>query len=212
VWNARLRKSWLWGKLKVAVIGEAVDLTYPYEHIGTSPDALLSAAVAEFFKGAKRPMVIVGEAALCRATARRSSAAASKLAQDTGAVAEGWAGYGVLHTAAGRVGALDVGFLPAEGGKATADILGGGLKTVVLLGADEVDLSRSSARRRSSMSARTAMPAQLARRYRSALCGVYRNVGDLRQHRRPRADDHAGCAAERAKPARAGPFSARSRA
>jgi NADH-quinone oxidoreductase subunit G len=142
VWNARLRKSWLWGKLKVAVIGEAVDLTYPYEHIGTSPDALSSASVAEFFKGAKRPMVIVGEAAVCRADGAAILSAALKLAQDIGAIAEGWAGYGMLHTAAGRVGALDVGFVPADGGKATADILAGGLKTVVLLGADEVDLSK----------------------------------------------------------------------
>ena len=40
VWNARIRKSWLWGNLKVAVIGEAVDLTYPYKYLGASPDAL----------------------------------------------------------------------------------------------------------------------------------------------------------------------------
>ena len=35
VWNARIRKSWLWGNLKVAVIGEAAELTYPYTHLGT---------------------------------------------------------------------------------------------------------------------------------------------------------------------------------
>ncbi len=145
VWNARIRKSWLWGDLKVAVIGEAADLTYPYVHIGSSADALASNAVAEFFKGAKRPMIVVGESAVCRADGGAILSAALKLAQDTGAVADGWAGYGMLHTAAGRVGALDVGFLPAEGGKATADILGGGLKTVVLLGADEVDLSKLGA-------------------------------------------------------------------
>jgi NADH-quinone oxidoreductase subunit G len=58
-----------------------------------------------------------------------------------GAVSEAWAGFGVLHTAAGRVGALDVGFLPGEGGLDTAGILSGAVDTVVLLGADEVDLS-----------------------------------------------------------------------
>jgi NADH-quinone oxidoreductase subunit G len=145
VWNARIRKSWLWGNLKVGVIGEAADLTYPYEHLGNSPDALSSAAVADFFKGSKRPMIVVGEAAVCRNDGAAVLSAALKLAQDTGAIAEGWAGYGMLHTAAGRVGALDVGFVPAEGGTATADILGGGLKTVVLLGADEVDLSKLGA-------------------------------------------------------------------
>jgi NADH-quinone oxidoreductase subunit G len=60
-------------------------------------------------------------------------------------LADDWAGFGVLHNAAGRVGALDTGFVPGEGGKATADILGGGMETIVLLGADEVDLSKTSA-------------------------------------------------------------------
>ncbi|MFN3910480.1 NADH-quinone oxidoreductase subunit NuoG [Hyphomonas sp.] len=141
VWNARIRKSWLWGSLKVALIGEAADLTYPHEHLGVSPEALNAAAVREFFKGAKRPMIVVGEAAACRADGAAILAAAHQLALDCGAVAEGWAGFGMLHTAAGRVGALDAGFVPAEGGKATGDILGGGLSTVVLLGADELDLS-----------------------------------------------------------------------
>ncbi|MBU3921764.1 MAG: molybdopterin-dependent oxidoreductase, partial [Alphaproteobacteria bacterium] len=141
VWNARIRKAWLWGDLKVAVIGEAVDLTYPYEHFGTSPDALNSEAAAAFLKGARKPMIVVGEAAACRPDGAAILAAAQKLAQYSGAIAEGWAGFGMLHTAAGRVGALDAGFVPADGGKATGDILGGSLKTVVLLGADEVDLS-----------------------------------------------------------------------
>jgi len=142
VWNARIRKSWLWGNLKVAVIGEAAELTYPYTHLGTSADALNGAAVREFFKGAKRPMIVVGEAAACRSDGAAILSAALSIAQETGAVSEGWAGFGMLHTAAGRVGALDAGFVPADGGKATKDILGGGLKTVVLLGADEVVLSQ----------------------------------------------------------------------
>ena len=144
VWNARIRKSWLWGELKVGVIGEAADLTYDYDHLGTGGDALANVASSDFFKvlkDAKRPMVVVGEGALCRKDGQAVLEAALKLAQDVGAVADDWAGFGVLHNAAGRVGALDVGFVPGEGGKATADILGGGMETLVLLGADEVDLS-----------------------------------------------------------------------
>jgi NADH-quinone oxidoreductase subunit G len=142
VWNARIRKSWLWGDLKVGLVGEAADLTYPYAHLGTSPEALNSSGVREFLKGAKKPMIVVGEAALCRADGDAVFAAALTLAQEAGAITDGWAGFGVLHTAAGRVGALDAGFVPASGGKTTAEILSGGLKTVVLLGADEVDLSK----------------------------------------------------------------------
>ncbi|WP_445727755.1 NADH-quinone oxidoreductase subunit NuoG [Hyphomonas jannaschiana] len=145
VWNARIRKTWLWADLKVALIGEAADLTYDYTHLGNSADALSKAETAEFLKGAKRPMIVLGEGALCHDDGEAILAAAIKLANETGAVADDWAGFGVLHNAAGRVGALDVGFVPGEGGEATADILGGGKETIVLLGADDTDLSRTSA-------------------------------------------------------------------
>lgn len=139
VWNARIRKAWLWNELKVFVVGEATDLTYDYEHLGTDPSAIAKIAKQ---KGFKKPMVVVGEGALARADGEAVLAAAHDAATKIGAISDGWAGFGVLHTAAGRVGALDAGFLPGEGGGDTAAILGGGMDTVVLLGADEVDLSQ----------------------------------------------------------------------
>ena len=35
--NARIRKRWRQGDLKVGLIGEKVDLTYPYEYLGAGP-------------------------------------------------------------------------------------------------------------------------------------------------------------------------------
>ena len=59
---------------------------------------------------------------------------------------DGWNGFNVLHTAAGRVGALDVGFLPGENGLSTDQILeaseNGNMDVVYLLGADEIDTDR----------------------------------------------------------------------
>ncbi len=126
------------------MIGEAADLTYEYDHLGIGGDALANLSGSDFYKvlkDAKRPMVVVGEGALCREDGQAILDVAQKLAQDVGAVADGWAGFGVLHNAAGRVGALDTGFVPGDNGKATGAILGGGMETVVLLGADEADLS-----------------------------------------------------------------------
>ena len=58
-------------------------------------------------------------------------------------VREGWNGFNILHTAAARIGGLDMGFLPGEGGKSYAETLAaagtGEIKTVFLLGADELD-------------------------------------------------------------------------
>ncbi len=143
VWNARIRKAWLWNNLKVGLIGAPVDLTYDYEHLGSGPEALneLSGEFAQTLAKAKRPMIVIGEGALCRPDGAAILAAAQALAVDLGAVTNDWAGFGVLHNAAGRVGALDVGFVPGEDGLATEDMLDGGLETLVLLAADELDLS-----------------------------------------------------------------------
>jgi NADH-quinone oxidoreductase subunit G len=89
-------------------------------------------------------MVIVGQGALARPDGRQVLAAAYKAAVRLGAVKEGWTGFNVLHTAAGRIGALDVCALPAsDGGKATLEMLdaakAGELDVLFLIGADEID-------------------------------------------------------------------------
>jgi NADH-quinone oxidoreductase subunit G len=71
VLNARIRKLWMAGKTRVGVIGEAVDLTYRYDHLGAGPDALASllsgdSDFAKALKGAKAPAIIIGQGALTR--------------------------------------------------------------------------------------------------------------------------------------------------
>ena len=144
VWNARIRKAWLWADLKVGRIGEAADLTYEHAWLGDGASALTDIRNSDFGKvlsDAERPMIVVGEGALCGEDGAAVLAKALELTNEIGAIKDGWAGFGVLHNAAGRVGALDIGFVPGEGGAATAEILSGGMDTVVLLGADELDLS-----------------------------------------------------------------------
>ncbi|MEM9572916.1 MAG: NADH-quinone oxidoreductase subunit NuoG [Pseudomonadota bacterium] len=148
VWNARIRKAWLWNDLKVGVIGEAADLTYDYEHLGDSSASLsgISArdsSICEALRNAEKPMIVVGESVLAREDGAAILAKAHDYALDIQAIKDDWAGFGILHSAAGRVGALDVGFIPGENGGNTARILGGEMETVVLLGADEVDLSKT---------------------------------------------------------------------
>ncbi|HCY56125.1 MAG TPA: NADH-quinone oxidoreductase subunit G [Oceanicaulis sp.] len=151
VLNARIRQRWLNGKLDVAMIGEAVDLTYPYEHLGSGPDAIGALAkkrsgFIKTLKDAKNPIIILGNGATARADGAQVLRAAGELAKAAGVVREGWNGFSVLHTAASRVGALDLGFLPGEGGRDTQAILDGAGKgevdTVVLLGADEIDTAK----------------------------------------------------------------------
>jgi NADH-quinone oxidoreductase subunit G len=150
VLNARIRKRWLAGNFPIATIGTAKDLTYRAENLGTGPKILSDLAegrhaFAETLRNAKRPMMIIGQGALARADGAAVLAAARALADALGLIKPDWNGFNVLHTAAARVGGLDLGFVPGSGGRDTAGILdgaaSGAIEVVYLLGADEIDTS-----------------------------------------------------------------------
>ena len=143
VLNARIRKAWTQSGAKIALIGAETDLTYKLTHLGTGPEAL--AEGEKFLTGAKHPMVIVGQGALTRADGEAILAAAWGIASRVGALTAEWHGFNVLHTAAARVGALDLGFLPGSSGKDAAAMLDGGVDVLWLLGADELDTGKISA-------------------------------------------------------------------
>ncbi|MEN9873483.1 MAG: hypothetical protein RL186_380 [Pseudomonadota bacterium] len=143
--NARIRKAWLHGGLDViGNVGAAHDFTYRYEQLGAGPATLadLAKGKGEFYKRfakAERPMIVIGMGALARDDGAHILKLAAELGMKANVVREGWNGWNVLHHAAARVGALDVGFLPAKGGLDTKAMLQqGALDTLLLLGADEV--------------------------------------------------------------------------
>ncbi len=150
VLNARIRKAWLASGLPIGMIGTDSDLTYPVTNLGASAAALtdLHAGTGDFAKilaAAKKPMIVVGQGALARPDGSAILAAAWRLAAQVGALSQDWHGFNVLHTAAGRVGALDLGFVPGQNGKTAGDMLNGGVDVLWLLGADEFDPSRIAA-------------------------------------------------------------------
>jgi NADH-quinone oxidoreductase subunit G len=120
VLNARIRKAWINGA-EVTVVGPKVDLTYDYTHAGTDRAALDGLSAAE------DAIVIVGQGALQEADGEAVLAAAQAL---TGRML-------VLHTAAARVGALDVGAVTEGGLDAAID----GADVIYNLGADEIEIA-----------------------------------------------------------------------
>ena len=144
VLNARIRKRWLNDGIPVGLIGTETDLTYDVQLLGDAPKligGLLDGSndFASRLKDAKKPMIIVGQAALARPDGSAILAAAWKLAADAGALSAEWHGFNVLHTAAARVGALDLGFVPGPNGKSAAGMMSGGVEVLWLLGADQID-------------------------------------------------------------------------
>ncbi len=151
VLSARIRKRFLQGGLKIASIGPKVDMTFPMENLGAGAQTLGDMvegrhAFFETLKAAKKPMIIVGQGALRGANGSAVLAAVRSLAEKAGAVKEDWNGFCVLHTAAARVGGLDLGLVPGASGRDVAGILDGAGKgevpVVYLLGADEIDTAK----------------------------------------------------------------------
>jgi NADH-quinone oxidoreductase subunit G len=134
VLNARIRKAWANGA-RVALIGPAVDLTYEYIHLGTDRAALARLAAMDHGDKHGIPGVtILGQGALTGADG------AGVLATVHAMAAAAQSRLLVLHTAAARVGALDVG-CATEGGMAAALE---GAETVFNLGVDEVDMPKGA--------------------------------------------------------------------
>src|SRR5262249_53935677 len=91
VLNARIRKRWRSGKLKVGVIGAKADLTYDYDYLGAGTDSLNDLAAgkhsfAEVLKGAKNPIVLLGAGSLARQDGAAVLASVAKLAVGVGAL------------------------------------------------------------------------------------------------------------------------------
>ncbi|MGC1495163.1 MAG: NADH-quinone oxidoreductase subunit NuoG [Sulfitobacter sp.] len=130
VLNARIRKAWARGA-NIGLIGEAVDLTYEYHHMGDDRAALDATLGKKFKEVLEVPsIVIVGQGALREADGAAVLAAAMELCEKTDSKLL------VLHTAAARVGAMDIGAV-AENGMDDVS----GADVIYNLGADEVDIA-----------------------------------------------------------------------
>jgi NADH-quinone oxidoreductase subunit G len=131
VLNARIRKAWLRGA-SVGLVGPAADLTYDYRHIGTDRVALAGLLTQDFSAVRdKVSVVVIGQGALREADGAAVLGHAMRLRELSGAKLL------VLHTAAGRVGAMDVGAVTDGGMTAALE----GAEVVYNLGADEVEIA-----------------------------------------------------------------------
>ncbi len=144
---ARLRKANTRNGMKVALIGEKVDLTYDYKHLGDNPWLLKQIADAQHpycdtLKSYKNPILIIGSGALAREDAEAIIYYTKKLGFKFGFIRDDWNGFNVMQRVASRVGGLDIGFIPEYGGKGTAQMLQNSMDVLFLLGADEVNLSK----------------------------------------------------------------------
>jgi len=142
--NSRIRKMVRHFDLPVASVGPAADLTYEYEHLGATSDAVAkllddSSAFGKVLRDAEKPVVLVGMGALNRPDGEAIGALAKQIAKKCGAVKDSWNGFGVLQTSGAAAGALDIGFVPGPTAKPMSE-----LRVVYLVGADDAPLKEMS--------------------------------------------------------------------
>ncbi|XP_068184990.1 NADH-ubiquinone oxidoreductase 75 kDa subunit, mitochondrial-like [Antennarius striatus] len=146
LFNARIRKSWLHNELQVALVGQEVDLSYTYDHLGDSAEVLKEIAVgthsfSQVLTKAKHPVVVVGSSCLQREDGAAIMAAVSTIAQKariSSGVEGTWKVLNVLHRVASQVAALDLGYKPG-----VEAIRRNPPKLLFLLGADSDCITRS---------------------------------------------------------------------
>lgn len=138
--NTRVRKAIKKGA-KVFAIGPETDLTYKLEWLGNDLSLLgkLPDQVVQAFDGAKKPLVIVGPGALGAGFGAALALVEPMKLVRTLEDGTAWNGFGVVHIAAARMGALMLGFAQKSG---IADIVAANPKLAFFLGADEVDFSK----------------------------------------------------------------------
>ncbi|RDD38589.1 NADH-ubiquinone oxidoreductase 75 kDa subunit, mitochondrial [Trichoplax sp. H2] len=143
--NTRLRKAYIHNEIRIASIGSKIDLTYQYDHLGSSPSVVNDLAngshqFSKVLENAKNPMVVVGTEAFAREDADALLSAVSKLChrlKSSKNIEANWRVLNVLHRSAGQVAALDIGYRSG-----VADIKANKPKFLFMLNADENKIKR----------------------------------------------------------------------
>ncbi len=148
--DARIRKTWLAKGLKISRIGGGDSSSYPIEELGNDIDI-----IDQIYKGkhsynkildlSSKPLFIIGENVLNRKDGSGILGRLREVAKKYNSFSNKWNSLAILHYAASRVGALEVGFVPVNKGLNTKGIIEGvsknDIKLLWLLGADEQSLS-----------------------------------------------------------------------
>ena len=142
--NARIFNHWRQTHVPIALIGEKYDLAYDYQHLGNDPSILNRLGAFEtILQNASKPMIIIGQGALCHPSGEAIYQQALAIAEKTGAISDEWNGFNMLHTSAAQVAGLDLNILPSKTGMGTQEILraaqANALDVLYLLHADHLD-------------------------------------------------------------------------
>ena len=148
--NARIRKAFIKNNLKIYSVGDAGDLTYPYKNIGLNTSVIRdiisgSHEISDKIKKAKKPMIIIGDSALCGKSGKYIFENLKNFLFENNFITKEWNALNILTQQASRVGALDLGFHSInnkENFKFFNKLENDEFKFIYLLGADNINFQK----------------------------------------------------------------------
>ncbi len=136
--NARIRKRSLSKKLKIASIGDNLNLTYNHQVLGNNVEDLKNilegkSEFCDVLNKASKPMLILGHDMLSRQDGLVILSYAKKIAEKFNMIQDGWNGFNFLSKSTGLINGLELGFNASQ----TEEILNSDIKLVILHGVDD---------------------------------------------------------------------------
>mgnify|MGYP003713836173 FL=1 len=150
--NARIRKAYIKNKLKIYSIGDAGDLTYPYQNIGSNTSIIReivsgSHEISHKIKKAKKPMIIIGDSALYGKSGKYVFETLKNFLSYNNFIKKDWNALNILTQQASRVGAIDCDVYSineAENFSFFNKLENDDFKLIYLLGADNINFDKKN--------------------------------------------------------------------
>ena len=151
--NSRIVRKSKEKNYSIGLLGNKSELNYNYDYLGDDPSIIYDlidnkSPFCEKLSEMNKPIMIIGQGALKGDEGEDYLNLCIELANKYNFLKNDWNGFNVLHTAASRPGAMEIGFLPKERGKHLDQIIDGykkgDISTLFLLGADEIEISEKT--------------------------------------------------------------------
>tara|TARA_B100000161_G_scaffold164931_1_gene117829 strand:- start:112799 stop:114859 length:2061 start_codon:yes stop_codon:yes gene_type:complete len=151
--NSRIVRKSKEKNYSIGLLGNKSELNYNYDYLGDDPSIIYDlidnkSPFCEKLSEMNKPIMIIGQGALKGDEGEDYLNLCIELANKYNFLKNDWNGFNVLHTAASRPGAMEIGFLPKERGKDLDQIIDGykkgDISTLFLLGADEIEISEKT--------------------------------------------------------------------
>ena len=151
--NSRIVRKSKEKNYSIGLLGNKSELNYNYDYLGDDPSIIYDLIdnnnpFCEKLSEMNKPLMIIGQGALKGDEGEDYLNLCIELANNYNFLKNDWNGFNVLHTAASRPGAMEIGFLPKERGKDLDQIIDGykkgDISTLFLLGADEIEISEKT--------------------------------------------------------------------